>query len=101
MSGKKITDQQVKIYMQSRKGAKTYKTAAAQTGFSERSAYKMKNRGFTEAKSTHNWHTRKDPFPVIWDATIAPLLDKSPHQNYRFSSAVTSSQTGVCSILSS
>ena len=39
MSGKKITEQQVKLYMQSRKKGKNQKIAAAQTGFSERTAH--------------------------------------------------------------
>ena len=88
MSGKKITDQQVKVYMQCRKGGKTYKIAAAQTGFSEGSAYNMEKRGFTEAKAPHKWRTRKDPFALIWAATIAPLLNKSPYEHYGFTSAL-------------
>ncbi|MEI8329235.1 MAG: hypothetical protein WCG14_04480 [Chlamydiia bacterium] len=91
MSGKKITDQQVKVYMQCRKGGKTYKIAAAQTGFSEGSAYNMEKRGFTEAKAPHKWRTRKDLFALIWDAIIAPLLDNIPYENCGLSSSVTSS----------
>jgi len=79
MSGKKITEQQVRIYMKSRKYGKTQKIAAAQIGFSERSAYNIEKRNFTEAKPVHNWRTRKDPFEPVWDAEIVSLLEKSPH----------------------
>ena len=79
MSGKKITKQQVRVYMISRKRGKTQKIAAAQTGFSERSAYNIEKRDFTEAKTAHNWRTRKDPFESVWETEIVPLLEKSPH----------------------
>jgi hypothetical protein len=79
MSGKKITEQQVKVYMESRKRGKTQKIAAAQTGFSERSAYNIESRGFIEAKPSHDWRTRKNPFEGVWQLEITPLLDKNPH----------------------
>ena len=64
---KKITEQQVRVYMISRKRGKTQKIAAAQTGFCERSAYNIEKRDFTAAKTVHNWRTRKDPFESIWE----------------------------------
>lgn len=79
MSGKKITQQQVKLYMQTRKRGKTQKIAAAQTGFSERSARNIEKRGFTEARPSHSWRTRKDPFEAVWDVEVIPLLEKNPH----------------------
>lgn len=79
MSGKKITKQQVRVYMESRKLGKTQKIAASQTGFSERSAYNIEKRDFTEANPSHDWCTRKDPFESVWETEIVPLLEQSPH----------------------
>ncbi len=79
MSGKKITEQQVKLYMQSRKKGKSQKISAAQTGFSERSARNMEKRGFEIGKSSRDWRTRKDPFEAVWEVEVVPLLKKDPH----------------------
>jgi hypothetical protein len=79
MPGKKITVQQIRIYMHSKQGGKTQQVAAAQIGFSERSARNIEKRGFTEAKPVHDWRTRPDPFESVWDSEIVPLLEQSPH----------------------
>lgn len=79
MPGKKITEQQVKLYMQSRKNGKNQKISAAQTGFSERTARNIEKRGFEAAKTPRDWRTRKDPFEKVWELEIVPLLEKSPH----------------------
>ena len=80
---KKITAQQIRIYMQSRQRGKTQQIAAAQIGFSERSARNIEKRGFVEAKPVHDWRTRQDPFESVWEAEIVPLLEKSPHLQAR------------------
>ena len=41
MSGKPITDQQIRLYMNERKQGKMQVTAAAKAGFSERSARRI------------------------------------------------------------
>ena len=69
--------------MQSKKNGKTQKVASAQIGFCERSARNIERRGFAEAKPTHDWCTRKDPFERVWDAEIIPLLENSPHLQAR------------------
>jgi hypothetical protein len=79
MSGRKITKQQIRIYMQSRKTRKTQKVAAAQAGFSERSAYNIQNRGFIEAKANRSWKTRKDPFKSVWESEVILMLEASPN----------------------
>jgi len=79
MSGKKITKQQIRIYMQSRKTRQTQKVAAAKAGFSERSAYNIQKRGFIEAKASHNWETRKDPFKSVWESEVILMLEANPH----------------------
>jgi hypothetical protein len=83
MSGKKITVQQIRIYMQSKQSGKTQKIAAAQIGFSERSARNIEKRGFVESKPVHDWRTRPDPFASVWDSEILPLLERSPHLQAR------------------
>lgn len=79
MSGKKITEKQVKVYMQTRQKGKTQKIAAAQIGFSERTAHNIEKRGFEIAKTPHSWRTRKDPFERVWELEIVPLLEKNPY----------------------
>jgi hypothetical protein len=83
MPGRKITVQQIRIYMQSRKDGKTQKIAAAQIGFSERSAKNIEKREFAETRPVHNWRTRKDPFDSVWEPEVLPLLEKSPHLQAR------------------
>lgn len=83
MTGRKITEQQIRIYMQSKQNGKTKKVAAAQAGFCETSAYYIEKRGFVEAKPDHHWRTRKDPFESVWENEIVRLLDKSPHLQAR------------------
>ena len=46
MPGKRITQQQVRIYMKERQNKKTKKVAAARAGFSERTGYTLETRGF-------------------------------------------------------
>jgi hypothetical protein len=83
MSRKKITEQQIRIYMEAKKNGKTQKVAAAQTGISERSARNIERRGFIEAKPEHNWKTRKDPFESVWECEITPMLERNPHLQAR------------------
>ncbi|MBF5058786.1 hypothetical protein NEPTK9_000285 [Candidatus Neptunochlamydia vexilliferae] len=78
MTGKKITKQQIRIYMESRKKGKTKKVASAQAGFSERSARNIEKRDLTEAKPLHRWKTRKDPFEDVWTSELVPLLEENP-----------------------
>ena len=43
MSGTHITNNQIRLFMQSKQEGKTIEVAAAQAGFSERSAYRIQN----------------------------------------------------------
>ena len=83
MPGKRITQQQIRIYMESRKKGKTQKIAAAQAGMSERSAYNIEKRGFTVANPVRNWKTREDPFEFVWEKEILPLLEQNPRLQAR------------------
>jgi len=73
MTGKRITDSQVKLYMNQRMLGKTQKLAAAKAGFSERSA-----RNIRRPKKPRNWRTRKDPLAEVWETDLVPLLLKDP-----------------------
>ena len=78
MSGKWITSYQIRLFMQSKERGKSQAIAAAQAGFSERSAYNIVNRSFETAKRKRNWKTRSDPFEDVWQKEIVPLLESAP-----------------------
>jgi transposase len=78
MPGKWITKQQNKVFMQSREMGKSIEVAAAQAGFSERSAYNIENRSYETANRSRSWKTRADPFEAVWQSEVVPLLEASP-----------------------
>jgi len=78
MTGKIITGQQIRIYMNSKKNGKTKKVAAAQAGFSDRSSRNVEQRLYMVAKTPHDWRTRKNPFEAVWQNEVLPLLEKNP-----------------------
>jgi transposase InsO family protein len=79
MSGKRITMQQVRLYMSSRKQGLTQSQASAKAGVSERSARRIEDGRISvlERKERH-WRTRRDPFAEVWDGEIVPRLEKQP-----------------------
>ena len=78
MPGKRITNNQIRLFMQSKERRKSTKVAAAQAGFSERSAYNIANRSFSTTNRARNWKTRSDPFDGVWQNELVPLLEASP-----------------------
>lgn len=78
MPGKRITNNQIRLFMQSKKSGKSLAVAAAQAGFSERSAYNIANRSFETANRKRSWKTRSDPFEAVWQSDLVPLLESSP-----------------------
>lgn len=78
MSGKRITNNQIRLFMQSRERKKSLIVAAAQAGFSRRSAYNIANRSFETANRKRRWKTRPDPFEEVWQRELVPLLESSP-----------------------
>ncbi len=79
MSGKRITMQQVRLYMSSRKQGHTQAQASAKAGVSERSGRRIEDgRIGVLARKERHWRTRKDPFETVWDREIVPLLEKQP-----------------------
>ena len=79
MSGSRITMQQARLYMSSRREGQTQSQASAKAGISERSARRIEAGGISalERKERH-WRTRKDPFVEVWGREIVPLLEKQP-----------------------
>jgi len=78
MSGKAITQEQVKLYMKYRAKKATQEQASAKAGISERSGRRIDANDLPKKKQPRHWRTRKDPFASIWDSEILPLLEKEP-----------------------
>ena len=64
--------------MQSKERGKSIKVAAAQAGFSERSAYNIMSSSRKTAKRKRTWKTRPDPFEAVWQSELMPLLEAAP-----------------------
>jgi hypothetical protein len=78
-SRKRITDYQIRLYMQAKNEKWTRVAAAARAGFSERSARRIEKNGFQPAKTKHDWRTRPDPFESVWANEVVPLLEAHPN----------------------
>lgn len=78
MSGKAITNEQVKLYMKNRRDGDTQVQASAKAGISERSGRRIDAGELPQAKQPRQWRTRKDEFADIWESEIVPLLDAKP-----------------------
>jgi len=79
MSGEKVTDQQIRIYMNERKSGKTQPQAAAKANLSERSGRRIDKGAMTiESKNERHWRTREDPLETYWQSVVCPLLEEDP-----------------------
>jgi hypothetical protein len=74
---KKITKQQLRLYMENRKHGETQVLAAARAGFSLRSAKRIE-KDKTNLPRANSSNT-KDPFQKIWEGELIPLLERDPH----------------------
>ena len=82
MSGKHITQQQVRLYMSQRKQGEAQASASAKTGVSQRTGRRIEAGQVQPLESEErHWRTRKDPFAEVWDSEVVPLLDKQPRLN--------------------
>lgn len=80
MPGKRITDQQYRLYMTLRKSGRTQEVSSAKAGFSERSGRTLEHLGaLPSQRIQRKWRTRKDPFAEVWESIIVPLLKETPH----------------------
>jgi hypothetical protein len=77
--GTRITDQQMRLYMQFRQ-THTQATAAAKAGLSERSARRFERdpRLPSQKAADRRPETRPDPLAVIWAGEVVPLLEAMP-----------------------
>jgi len=78
MSGTRITDQQVRLYMNHRKHH-TQELAAAKSGMSERTARRVEHdAGLPSQQPRRYWRSRPDPFADVWESEVVPLLRSAP-----------------------
>lgn len=78
MPGTRITDQQVRLYMNIRKN-KSQELAAAKADISERSARRIEGGAVLPSQNPQRyWRSRVDPFVDVWDTQIVPLLRGAP-----------------------
>ena len=78
MSGTRITDRQVRLYMNHRK-LHPQKLAAAKSGMSERTARRVEREaGLPSQQPRRYWRSRPDPFADVWEIEVVPLLRSAP-----------------------
>ncbi len=78
MSGKPITEQQVRIYMSTKNNGYNQQTASAKAGISERSGRRIEIREITPGgKPIRHWRTRTDPFKNVWENEVVPMLEQN------------------------
>jgi len=76
LPGKRITQRQESLYMNTRKSGKSQETAAAKAAISERSGRRIEKGERPSIPGERHWRTREDPFEAIWEKELAPLLEK-------------------------
>lgn len=74
MPGKRITNQQIEIYMQNRKNRKTQQFSAAKSGFSIRSGRNIE-KGKRKMPRPRIHKTRYHALDDLWEAEAIPLLE--------------------------
>jgi len=70
-----VTDQQVRILMQSMRKGRIYSASASEASMDEKTARKYQKLGKlpSEVRADHTWRTREDPFVEVW-AEVVPKL---------------------------
>ncbi len=76
MPGKRITQRQESLYMNTRKSGKSQETAAAKASISERSGRRIEKGERLSIPGERHWRTREDPLEAIWKKELVPLLEK-------------------------
>jgi hypothetical protein len=78
VSGKPITEQQVRIYMSTKNKGYNQQTASAKAGISERSGRQIEIGEITPGgKPIRHWRTRTDPFKNVWENEVVPMLEQN------------------------
>ena len=75
---KRITERQVRIYMEARTEGKTQVVSAARADFSERTARRLARNSYRPEHVLRYWKTRSDPFAEVWEQELVPLLESEP-----------------------
>lgn len=79
MPGTHLTDQQIRLYMNTRNQGHTQAASAAKAGVSERTGRRIDTGELsTQPKPRRSWSTRPDPLSGIWQEILEPLLAKNP-----------------------
>lgn len=79
MPGLSINSKQIQIYLTARANGCTQETSAAKGGFSVRTGRRIErgNHQPTLGKPRH-WRTREDPFALVWESELVPMLCANP-----------------------
>jgi len=80
MPGRRVTRQQMRLFMEFRQGH-PQRLAAAKSGISERTARRIETNRHLPASPVVNRPLRRqgpDPFNGLWDSEIRPMLEVSP-----------------------
>lgn len=78
MPGKRITEQQIRLYMSYKNDGNTQEIASAKAGISVRSGRRIDRGLIVSNPPKRQWRTREDPLENIWDSQLVPLLEKNP-----------------------
>lgn len=78
MPGKRITQRQESLYMNTRQLGKSQQTAAAKAAISERSGRRIEKGERPSIPGERHWRTREDPLDAIWEKELVPLLEREP-----------------------
>jgi len=76
LPGKRITQHQESLYMSKRQLGHSQETAAAKASISERSGCRIEKGDRQSIPGERHWRTRENPFDVIWEKELVPLLEK-------------------------
>lgn len=81
MTGARITDRQVRRYMDERRRGQTQVVAAAKAGISERTARRIDANPVLPSQRAceRTWRTRDAPFAGVWEEELVPVLRSVPH----------------------
>lgn len=70
-----VTNEQVRLLRQKQMENKTQEAAAAAAGMSVRTARKWQSGPLpSKRRAERDWRTRPDPFAVVWETEVVPLL---------------------------
>lgn len=80
MPGKRITNQQYKVYMKLRESGLNQTICSAKAGFSQRSGRNLERKGvLSSSKGKKVRKHRNDPLAGVWEGVLVPLLEQVPY----------------------